>query len=131
MERRREYEYLEKDAAAREKNGQQVNKPSMAPFFLFTTLALMLAACSSAGPPSRSSPTSVVQATTPPSPASQSTPSPDTGTSKPAVPLTWIRMLDTNNGWALTATSILKTVDGGVHWNDVTPGNAGLNQFAR
>jgi photosystem II stability/assembly factor-like uncharacterized protein len=40
-------------------------------------------------------------------------------------------MLNRTNGWALTATSILKTVDGGVHWKDVTPENADLNQFAR
>jgi photosystem II stability/assembly factor-like uncharacterized protein len=39
-------------------------------------------------------------------------------------------MLDANNGWALTASSILKTTDGGVHWKDVTPANAGLNQDA-
>jgi photosystem II stability/assembly factor-like uncharacterized protein len=39
-------------------------------------------------------------------------------------------MLDANNGWALTATSILKTMDGGIHWKDVTPANAGLNQLA-
>src|SRR5689334_8683503 len=101
------------------------------PCFLLMTLALMLAACSNAGPPSGSSPTPVAQATTPPSQPGHSTPAPDTGTPKPSVPLTWIRMLDTNNGWALTATSILKTSDGGVHWNDVTPGNAALNQYAR
>jgi len=40
-------------------------------------------------------------------------------------------MLDTRNGWALTASSILKTTDGGLHWKDVTPANAGINQDAR
>lgn len=37
-------------------------------------------------------------------------------------------MLDSNNGWALSSSSILRTTDGGVHWKDVTPANAGLNQ---
>lgn len=39
-------------------------------------------------------------------------------------------MLDTSNGWALSAQSVLKTTDGGVHWQDVTPANAAINQFA-
>src|SRR5438552_10188481 len=45
--------------------------------------------------------------------------------------LTAIRILDIHNGWALTASSILKTTDGGRHWKDMTPVNAGLNQDAR
>jgi photosystem II stability/assembly factor-like uncharacterized protein len=40
-------------------------------------------------------------------------------------------MVDLHNGWALMASSILKTTDGGRHWKDVTPANAGLNQNAR
>ncbi|QBD82975.1 hypothetical protein EPA93_46245 [Ktedonosporobacter rubrisoli] len=100
------------------------------PFFLFTILALILAACGSAEPPGASSPTPTTQATSSSS-TNQDTPSPTTGTSKPAAALTGLRMLDANNGWALSATSILKTTDGGMHWKDVTPANAGLNQFAR
>jgi len=46
------------------------------------------------------------------------------------VPLKGIRMLDTSNGWALSAQSVLKTTDGGVHWQDMTPANAAINQFA-
>lgn len=42
-----------------------------------------------------------------------------------------IRMLDTHNGWALTLNSVLKTADGGVHWSNVTPANAGLNSSAK
>jgi hypothetical protein len=30
-------------------------------------------------------------------------------------------MLDANNGWAVTGSSVLKTSDGGQHWTDVTP----------
>ncbi|SRR5579883_2243837 len=37
-------------------------------------------------------------------------------------PLTTIRMLSTQYGWALTQNAVLKTSDGGVHWSDVTPG---------
>lgn len=40
---------------------------------------------------------------------------------KPTVPFVAIRMLDTMHGWALTEKSVLKTADGGFHWQDVTP----------
>jgi photosystem II stability/assembly factor-like uncharacterized protein len=105
---------------------------ALLPFFLFTTLMLVLAACGSTTPAATPTPTPIaqatVQATTPPS---QATPSPTTGTTQPVVPLTGIRMLDTQIGWALTASSILKTTDGGAHWQDVTPANAGMNQYAK
>jgi photosystem II stability/assembly factor-like uncharacterized protein len=43
-------------------------------------------------------------------------------------PLVAIRMLDTMHGWALTNNSVLKTEDGGVSWQDVTPSQTfGLN----
>lgn len=109
----------------------------LVPFFLFTALILMLAACGSAASTSASAPTvgttptTGVPVTTPSIPPDKSTPSPVTGGSKPIAPLKGIRMLDAHNGWALTAQAILKTVDGGVHWNDVTPANAELNAFAR
>ncbi|MBA2392304.1 MAG: hypothetical protein H0V70_06110 [Ktedonobacteraceae bacterium] len=51
--------------------------------------------------------------------------------SKPTLPLKAIRMVDARNGWALTASSILKTVDGGLHWNDMAPANAEINRDAR
>ncbi|MBV9230516.1 MAG: hypothetical protein JOZ18_14500 [Chloroflexi bacterium] len=39
---------------------------------------------------------------------------------KPAdTPLISIRMIDQRNGWALTGNAILKTVDGGLHWQTV------------
>lgn len=98
---------------------------------LLALLTVLLAACSTGGTPvAAASPTPAAQ-TTPSPAASQSTPSPEGATPGSVAPLTWIRMLDTQNGWALTASSILKTADGGAHWRNVTPANAGLNQFAR
>ena len=44
-----------------------------------------------------------------------------------AQPMIAIRMLDTIHGWALTQNSILKTADGGVEWQNVTPANAFSN----
>jgi photosystem II stability/assembly factor-like uncharacterized protein len=44
-------------------------------------------------------------------------------------PLIAIRMLDTMHGWALTDNSILKTADGGVSWQDVTPANVSIPQI--
>jgi len=40
-------------------------------------------------------------------------------------------MLDLNNGWALTNTSILRTSDGGTSWHDITPAGATLNNMTR
>jgi photosystem II stability/assembly factor-like uncharacterized protein len=40
-------------------------------------------------------------------------------------------MLDARSGWALTASTVLTTSDGGLHWHDVTPANAGLNTQAQ
>ncbi len=50
------------------------------------------------------------------------TPTP-TPTTKAVEPLTAIEMLDEHQGWALTATSILRTSDGGGHWKNVSPAN--------
>ncbi|MDR3602908.1 MAG: hypothetical protein P4L49_20930 [Desulfosporosinus sp.] len=42
--------------------------------------------------------------------------------------LTSVQMVDTKIGWACTQESILRTVDGGENWSDVTPqGQAGLS----
>ncbi len=102
------------------------------PLLLILALALLLGACSTTGSIS-SSQAPVVPTSSPQSSTSTPsiTPSASPVSSKPALPLTAIRMVDTKNGWALTASSILKTTDGGLHWNDVTPANAGLNPSAR
>jgi photosystem II stability/assembly factor-like uncharacterized protein len=39
-------------------------------------------------------------------------------------------MLDKTHGWALTQSAILNTVDGGLHWQNVTPANAKLNSMS-
>jgi photosystem II stability/assembly factor-like uncharacterized protein len=44
-------------------------------------------------------------------------------------PLIAIRMLDTMHGWALTDNSILKTANGGISWQDVTPTNVVIHQI--
>lgn len=104
------------------------------PLWPIPTLALLVGACSATGTgsvtvsPATAVPTSSPQASTS---TPSITPSTSTVSSTPVQPLTAIRMLDTRNGWALTASSILKTTDGGRHWQDVTPANAGLNQDAR
>lgn len=41
--------------------------------------------------------------------------------------LTSIQMLDPTHGWALIQNSILHTVDGGFHWQNVTPANANID----
>lgn len=45
-------------------------------------------------------------------------------------PLTSIRMVDSTHGWALTGDSVLKTTDGGQHWQDVTPSDAPANAYS-
>jgi len=52
---------------------------------------------------------------------------PSNPTVPPIAPLTSIRMLDKTHGWALTQSAILKTTDGGLHWQNVTPTNAKFN----
>ena len=107
------------------------------PLLSFIVLTLLLVGCGSTGTTSGSvgaaNPTAT--STTSTSPTNSSTPTTasaaTTAPSKPTVPLIAIRMLNTNDGWALAASSILKTTDGGVHWQDVTPANAGLNSSAR
>ena len=106
------------------------------PCLFVLALAFLLAACGNAGSTvtgqgtASSQTTQTSTSTSPTLATSQQTTSTSTSASKPIVPLRAIRMLDTNNGWALTTSSILKTADGGVHWKDVTPANAGLNSFA-
>jgi photosystem II stability/assembly factor-like uncharacterized protein len=40
-------------------------------------------------------------------------------------------MLDRSNGWALTDSKILKTTDGGVHWQNVTPAQTSLTRGSK
>jgi len=42
-----------------------------------------------------------------------------------AAPITSIHMVDSTAGWAQTADRLLRTVDGGAHWTDVSPPGAG------
>src|SRR5262249_5938703 len=39
-------------------------------------------------------------------------------------PFTTIRMLDKTHGWALNGASVLKTSDGGLHWQVVSPSSS-------
>jgi photosystem II stability/assembly factor-like uncharacterized protein len=98
------------------------------PFLMFILLAGLLAACgttSSLGTGSTGGST-----TTPSSPSPSSTAASPTATSGSVLnghgcagqaTLSAVRMLNASNGWALSADAILKTSDGGVHWNCVTP----------
>jgi hypothetical protein len=100
---------------------------------LFGGLAVLLAvlACSTI------SPALPTLATFPPVPAATETATPvpaATDTSAPTNPplpvaaspsIHILDMLDINNGWALTDTGVVRTVDSGATWYDVTP--AGLN----
>jgi photosystem II stability/assembly factor-like uncharacterized protein len=38
-----------------------------------------------------------------------------------------LHMFDATTGWALTDKDVLRTTDGGIHWQDVTPPHASLN----
>ncbi|HEY6406244.1 MAG TPA: hypothetical protein VIY29_02130, partial [Ktedonobacteraceae bacterium] len=42
--------------------------------------------------------------------------------------VTSLRMIDATNGWALTASAVLRTTDGGSHWRNVTPPQTSLSQ---
>lgn len=42
--------------------------------------------------------------------------------------LTSLHMLDTSTGWALTGNAVLRTNDGGSHWQNVTPPNTTLSR---
>jgi photosystem II stability/assembly factor-like uncharacterized protein len=117
------------------KSGRLIMLPGLA----FLMLSLVLAACgqattnSSGATSSTTTPTNVVQIPTA-TPGSTPTTA-TTGSSSPSnektVPLTAIRMVDSNNGWALTASSILKTSNGGSTWQDVSPANAEINTAAQ
>jgi photosystem II stability/assembly factor-like uncharacterized protein len=42
--------------------------------------------------------------------------------------VTSLHMLDATNGWALTASAVLRTTDGGSHWRNVTPPHMSFSQ---
>ena len=57
-----------------------------------------------------------------PTPSPEDSPPPAIPARKAEAPqLTFIRMLDEQNGWGITETAVLRTDDGGVTWYDVTP----------
>ena len=71
----------------------------------------------------------------PPTPQAPAAPA----TNTPAVPnapvvkspaLTTIHMVDESNGWGISNTAVLRTVDGGGTWYDLTPGNPGQLGYA-
>ena len=60
-----------------------------------------------------------------PLPSTTVTTPPSNGSSNSTTdPLVTIRMLDKTHGWAMADSSILKTADGGLHWQNVLPANA-------
>jgi photosystem II stability/assembly factor-like uncharacterized protein len=98
-------------------------------------VSFLLAACgnssstsTSKGEQNTGTPTTSARTVTPtstgnPAPAATTR----SATQKPTVALTSIRMLDQTHGWALTESAVLKTSDGGIHWNDVSPAGSPLN----
>jgi len=99
------------------------------------TLVFVLAACgagSGSGGATTLNPGVTATSTTTGNATSATTTTSSSGSAqKPTVPLTWIRMLDRMNGWALIKTQILKTADGGVHWKDVTPSSSPLTSTSQ
>jgi photosystem II stability/assembly factor-like uncharacterized protein len=93
--------------------------------FFSIAVALFLTACGSSAPSQSASTTTTSTITT-----SSATPTSATGASGAPTnttsvaqidPLQAIRMVDTSNGWALTTkNAVLKTSDGGRHWQNVT-----------
>ncbi len=97
---------------------------------LLTLFTLILAGCGGgqrgSNPQSPGSATPTISSATPtsvPTPTPTQIPPLPTPTrpAQPIVPFTLMHMLDQQHGWALTASSILKTADGGQTWQDVTP----------
>src|SRR5438270_13696375 len=92
---------------------------ALLPVFLGIAATLLLTACGGSAPTlsgSTNTPSSV--STTAISTTSTNT----TSSTMQFNPLQAIRMVDTSKGWALTTkNAVLKTSDGGHHWQDVTP----------
>jgi len=47
------------------------------------------------------------------------------GTTVPTPGLVYIHMQDLQNGWGINDTDVLRTADGGISWNKVSPANVG------
>ncbi len=95
-------------------------------------LSCLLAACGSTGNGTGSPATATTASTATEAQATTSTGVTATAPpTEPTVPLTAIRMLDLNNGWALTSKAILRTSDGGKIWHDITPAGAALNSVTK
>lgn len=88
--------------------------------YILSALFLLLAALACGLPVAVPSPTDTAAA-----PASTSTPA-FAAVASPAIQK--FKMLDASNGWAVSDNNILRTIDGGATWLDVTPaGLAGVN----
>ncbi len=123
---------------------KKASRPVLLSVLTFLVLSLALVACGSSttntagAATSTTTPTNSVQVPTatptltPTQTTTGASPSPTSSSSNVSkVPLTAIRMLDSNNGWALTASSILKTSNGGATWQGVTPAHADINAEAQ
>src|ERR1019366_3476732 len=123
---------------------KKASRPVLLSVLTFLVLSLALVACGSSttntagAATSTPTPTNSVQVPTatptltPTQTTTGASPSPTSSSSNVSkVPLTAIRMLDSNNGWALTASSILKTSNGGATWQGVTPAHADINAEAQ
>src|SRR6266550_1338920 len=96
-------------------------RSALLPALLSVVLTTLLTACGSSGSTTTTQGTSTSTITSSSSNAGSAPAAANTTASTPIDPLQAIRMVDENNGWALTTkNTILKTSDGGHHWQDVT-----------
>jgi photosystem II stability/assembly factor-like uncharacterized protein len=108
---------------------------ALLPLFLSVVLTTLLTACGSPGSAAMTQGASTSTSVSPSSNAASAPAAANTITSTTIDPLRAIRMLDANNGWAITTkNAILKTSDGGHHWQDVTsktvvPGKNAVGEF--
>ncbi len=101
--------------------------------FLLLMLAVLLAACTSttsgsmtisgngSGGTTVANSTATTAANSSSTAGNSATPGGSARIGRPILPFIGIRMLDQNNGWGITKNTILKTADGGIQWQDVTP----------
>lgn len=96
---------------------------ALPPIVLGIAMGLLLVACGTPGSTTATQGTVTPVTTSPASGGVKTQPTAaDTTPSTQIDPLQAIRMVDTNNGWAFTTKgAVLKTSDGGRHWQDVTP----------
>jgi len=105
---------------------EQLTKHKVASQLILTTIAVLFAtsttACASSNMRDGSSQLHAASVTSTPSKGSSNP------TIDPLAAIQSIHMLDKTHGWALADSSVLKTSDGGLHWQDVTPTNAGISR---